>query len=49
MIKGAKVGEKRAVPGEKGKQLLKLRNEYVPRGGFHTAPVFIARGKGAIA
>jgi len=49
MSKGAKVGERRAVPGEKGKELLKLRNEYVPRGGFHTAPVFIAKGKGALA
>jgi len=48
MDKGKKVGEKRALPGEKSAALLGLRNEYVPKGVFQIAPIFIARGKGAL-
>jgi 4-aminobutyrate aminotransferase/(S)-3-amino-2-methylpropionate transaminase len=48
MNKGKKVGEKRALPGEKSAELLGLRNEYVPRGVFNIAPVFISKGKGAL-
>lgn len=48
MIIGKKPGEKREVPGAKSSELLKLRNQYVPRGVFQIAPVFIEKGKGAI-
>jgi 4-aminobutyrate aminotransferase/(S)-3-amino-2-methylpropionate transaminase len=48
MIKGKKPGEKREVPGIKSAELLKLRNQYVPRGVFQIAPIFIEYGKGAI-
>ena len=48
MSNGAKVGEKRAVPGKQAAELLALRNEYVPRGVFQVAPTFIASGKGAL-
>ena len=47
MNKGAKVGEKRTLRGEKAKELLSLRNEYVPKGVFQVGPFFISRGKGA--
>ncbi len=47
MAAGAKIGEKRAVPGKKSAELLQLRNEYIPRGVFQVAPVFITRAKGA--
>ena len=47
MNTGAKAGEKRALPGEKAKELLNLRNEYVPKGVFQIGPLFISRGKGA--
>jgi 4-aminobutyrate aminotransferase/(S)-3-amino-2-methylpropionate transaminase len=48
MSKGGKPGEKRELPGIKSSELLKLRNQYVPRGVFQISPVFIERGKGAI-
>jgi len=48
MNKGKKPGEKREVPGAKSAELLKLRNQYVPRGVFQITPVFIEKGKGAI-
>lgn len=38
MNKGAKAGEKRALPGEKAKELFNLRNEYVPKGVFQIGP-----------
>jgi len=47
MNKGAKVGERRVLPGEKAKELLSLRNEYVPKGVFQIGPLFISKGKGA--
>ena len=47
MNKGAKAGEKRALPGEKARELLSLRNKYVPKGVFQIGPLFISRGKGA--
>lgn len=47
MNKGAKIGERRALPGEKAKELLSLRNEYVPKGVFQIDPLFISKGKGA--
>jgi len=43
-----KVGEGRALPGEKSAELLGLRNEYVPKAVFQIAPIFIAKGKGAL-
>jgi 4-aminobutyrate aminotransferase/(S)-3-amino-2-methylpropionate transaminase len=48
MNKGKKVGEERALPGEKSAELLSLRNEYVPKGVFQIAPIFISKGKGAL-
>lgn len=45
---GKKVAEERALPGEKSAELLSLRNEYVPKAVFQIAPVFIAKGKGAL-
>jgi 4-aminobutyrate aminotransferase/(S)-3-amino-2-methylpropionate transaminase len=48
MNKAKKPGEKREIPGVKSAELLKLRNQYVPRGVFQIAPVFIEKGKGAI-
>ncbi len=43
-----KVGEERALPGEKSAELLRLRNEYVPKGVFQIAPIFISKGKAAL-
>jgi 4-aminobutyrate aminotransferase/(S)-3-amino-2-methylpropionate transaminase len=48
MNKGKKPGEKRELPGIKSAELLKLRNQYVPRGVFQIAPIFVEKGKGAI-
>jgi len=48
MSKGKKVGEKRDLPGTKSAELLELRNQYVPKGVFQIAPIFIEKGKGAI-
>jgi len=48
MNNGKKVGEKRVLPGEHGAKLLDLRNEYVPKGVFQIAPIFIEKGKGAL-
>jgi 4-aminobutyrate aminotransferase/(S)-3-amino-2-methylpropionate transaminase len=48
MSQGKKPGEKRALPGVKSAELLKIRNQYVPRGVFHVAPIFIYKAKGAI-
>jgi 4-aminobutyrate aminotransferase/(S)-3-amino-2-methylpropionate transaminase len=46
--KGKKPGEKRELPGAKSAELLQLRNQYVPKGVFQIAPIFISKGKGAI-
>jgi 4-aminobutyrate aminotransferase/(S)-3-amino-2-methylpropionate transaminase len=48
MSKGKKPGKKRELPGVKSAELLKLRNQYVPRGVFQIGPIFIEKGKGAI-
>jgi len=48
MNKGKKVGEERTLPGEQGERLVSLRNEYVPKGVFQIAPIFISKGKGAL-
>jgi len=48
MNRGKKVGEKRELPGLKSAELLKLRNQYIPKGVFQIAPIFIEKGKGAI-
>ena len=48
MNTGKKVGEKRVVPGEKGAELFSQRNEYVPKGVFQIASIFISKGKGAL-
>jgi 4-aminobutyrate aminotransferase / (S)-3-amino-2-methylpropionate transaminase / 5-aminovalerate transaminase len=45
---GAKKGEFRTVPGEKGKALLTRREKSVPRGIGHLGPIYIANGRGAI-
>jgi 4-aminobutyrate aminotransferase/(S)-3-amino-2-methylpropionate transaminase len=42
------IGEKRDVPGNRSKELLTLRNEYVPKGVSYATPVFIASGKEAL-
>jgi len=44
----AKVGEQRTLLGDKGYELLRLRNEYVPRAEFQMAPIFVSKAKGAI-
>lgn len=36
------------IPGPKAKELLKIRDEFVPRGVFSTVPTFIKRGEGAV-
>lgn len=46
-VKGARAGEKRTIPGEKSAELLKLREEYVPKGVYYMAPIFVAQAKGA--
>ena len=48
MNTGKKIGEERALPGEKSAELLGLRNEYIPKALFQIVPIFIARGKGAL-
>ncbi len=48
MSKGKSVGEKRDVPGGGSTELLKLRNEYVPKGVSYATPIFIASGKDAV-
>lgn len=48
MNKGKKIGEERALPGEKSAGLLDLRNEYIPKALFQVVSIFIARGKGAL-
>jgi len=48
MNKGKKVGEERTLPGEQGERLVSLRNEYVPKGVFQIAPIFVSKGKGAL-
>ncbi len=45
-ITGAKVGEKRTVPGDNSAALLKERKEYVPKAVFNVTPVFVERAKG---
>jgi len=48
MNKGARAGEKRTLPGKKAKELLNLRNEYVPKGVFQVGPLFVCKAKGAM-
>src|SRR5512136_2046823 len=48
MLNGKKVGEKRDLPGVKSAALLNLRQQYVPKGVFQLAPVFIEKGQGAL-
>ncbi|MGQ9825760.1 MAG: aspartate aminotransferase family protein, partial [Desulfotomaculales bacterium] len=36
------------IPGPKSKELLALRQKYVPRGIFNTSPVFVREAKGAV-
>jgi 4-aminobutyrate aminotransferase/(S)-3-amino-2-methylpropionate transaminase len=48
MSRVKKPGEKRELPGVKSAELLKLRNQYVPRGVFQIGPIFIEKGKGAV-
>jgi 4-aminobutyrate aminotransferase/(S)-3-amino-2-methylpropionate transaminase len=46
--KGKEPGEIRDLPGIKAAELLRLRNQYVPKGVFQIAPIFIEKGKGAL-
>ncbi|WP_017755095.1 4-aminobutyrate--2-oxoglutarate transaminase [Calidifontibacillus oryziterrae] len=39
---------KTSIPGEKSKELYRIREENVPRGPFHTSPAFIDKAEGAI-
>jgi len=48
MNKGKKVGEERALPGEKSAELLSVRNKYVPKAVYQVTPIFIAKGEGAL-
>ena len=48
MNEGKKAGERRALPGNRSSELLKLRKKYIPEAVFQVAPVFIERGRGAI-
>jgi len=36
------------IPGPKAERLLKIKNEFVPKGVFNTVPTFIKRGEGAV-
>jgi 4-aminobutyrate aminotransferase/(S)-3-amino-2-methylpropionate transaminase len=48
MSKGKGIGEKRDLPGMKSAELLRLRDQYVPKGVYHIAPIFVEKGKGAL-
>jgi 4-aminobutyrate aminotransferase/(S)-3-amino-2-methylpropionate transaminase len=48
MSKGAKVGEKRSLPGKKSAELLSVRNEYVPKAVYNLTPIFVDHAKGAL-
>jgi len=48
METGKKVGERRTLSGEKSAELLKLRNEYIPKAVFQIGPIFIEKGQGAL-
>jgi len=39
---------KTEIPGPKAKRLLKIRDQYIPSGVYHTIPTFIKRGEGAV-
>ena len=39
---------KTEIHGTKSKELLKLKEKYVPKGVFNTVPTFIKRGEGAV-
>ena len=39
---------KTEIPGPKSKELLKIKEKYVPQGVFNTVPTFIKRGEGAV-
>ncbi len=39
---------KTAIPGPKAKELLRKKEENVPRGPFHTVPTFAVKGEGAL-
>ncbi len=47
-MSGKKAGEERALPGKKSAELLKSKNEYIPKALFQILPMFIAQGKGAL-
>ena len=48
MAKGVAIGVKREIPGRKSADLNALWAKYVPRAVFRTAPIFVARGQGAM-
>jgi 4-aminobutyrate aminotransferase / (S)-3-amino-2-methylpropionate transaminase / 5-aminovalerate transaminase len=44
---GKNIGDIRVIPGAKSAELLSLRNQYVPKGVFQLASIFIKKAKGA--
>jgi len=45
-MKGPKI--KTEIPGPKAKELLEIRNQYIPHGVYYTIPTFIKKGEGAV-
>lgn len=45
-LKGPEI--KTDIPGPKSKELLKLKEKYIPQGVFNTVPTFIKKGEGAV-
>ncbi|GAG66032.1 unnamed protein product [marine sediment metagenome] len=39
---------RKPISGPKSKELLKVKEKYVPKGVFNTVPTFIKRGEGAV-
>lgn len=39
---------KNTIPGPRSKDLLKLKEQYVPQGVFNVVPTFINKGEGAV-
>lgn len=38
---------KTEIPGPKAKELLKIKEEFIPKGVFNTVPTFMKKGVGA--
>jgi 4-aminobutyrate aminotransferase/(S)-3-amino-2-methylpropionate transaminase len=48
MARGVAIGAKREIPGRKSAELNARWAKYVPKAVFRTAPIFVARGRGAV-